>query len=86
MEDKKIFDDFPKVDCSDCSHYWDDSCNGVPQGSEKRCTAFLATKRVDIPVQIKSLRSALKWITGAFVVETFWVVCATIAIVVLCNG
>ena len=64
MEDtnKKIFDDFPKVDCSNCSHYWDDSCNGVPQGSEKRCTAFLATKRVDIPLELKALRERVKWL------------------------
>ena len=70
MEDKKIFDDFPRVDCNDCSHYWDDSCEGVPQGSEKRCTAFLATKRVDIPEQIKTLRNDIKWVYMACFVET----------------
>ena len=69
MEDinKKIFDDFPKVDCSDCSHYWHDSCEGAPQGSEKRCTAFLATKRVDIPNQINILRNDLKWLRAAII-------------------
>ena len=57
---KKIFDDFTKVDCSDCSHYWDDSCEGVKKGSEKRCTAFKAVKRIDIPVQVERLRRAGK--------------------------
>ena len=70
MEDKKIFDDFPRVDCNDCSHYWDDSCEGVPQDSEKRCTAFKATRRVDIPEQIKAIRNNIKWIYMAFFVET----------------
>lgn len=60
MEDKKIFEDFQRVDCNDCSHYWDDSCGGVKKGSEKRCTAFVATRRVDIPLEIKALRNDLK--------------------------
>jgi hypothetical protein len=68
--DKKIFEDFQRVDCNDCSHYWDDSCGGVKKDSEKRCTAFLATKRVDIPEQIKALRNDIKWVYMAFFVET----------------
>lgn len=70
MEDKKIFDDFQYVDCNDCSHYWDDTCEGVKKGSEKRCTAFKATRRVDIPEQIKALRNDIKWVYMAFFVET----------------
>lgn len=62
METKKIFEDFQQVDCNDCSHYWDDSCGGVKEGSEKRCTAFKATRRVDIPLEIKALRNDLKWL------------------------
>jgi len=58
----KRFDDWNVVDCNDCTHYWDDSCGGVKKGSEKRCTAFLATKRVDIPLQIKSLKTQIKWL------------------------
>ena len=62
MEDKKIFSDFEQVDCNDCSHYWDDSCGGVKKGTEKRCTAFLATRKVDIPLEIKALRERVKWL------------------------
>ena len=63
--EQKIFDDFQQVDCNDCSHYWDDSCEGVKKGSEKRCTAFKAVKRVDLPVQIKRLRSTVKGLVWA---------------------
>ena len=72
--ENKIFDEFPRVDCSDCSHYWDDSCNGVSQGSEKRCTAFLATRRVDIPQQIKKLNIAFRWLTIAVIIELILIV------------
>ena len=68
--ERKIFEDFERVDCNDCSHYWDDSCGGVKKGSEKRCTSFLATRRVDIPEQITALRSQLKWVYRALFVET----------------
>lgn len=58
--EQKIFDDFPRVDCNDCSHYWDDSCEGVKKGSEKRCTAFKAVRRVSIPEEIERLRKVVK--------------------------
>lgn len=67
MEDKKVFDDFPRVDCNDCQHYWTDACDGVPVGSQKPCTSFLATKRVDIPLQIEWLRKRLNGLNWAFI-------------------
>lgn len=66
-EPKQIFDDFPRVDCNDCQHYWSDTCDSVPVGSEKRCTSFLATKRVDIPLQIEWLRKRLNGLNWAFI-------------------
>ena len=66
MEDKKVFDDFPKVDCNECEPYWTGACDGVPVGSEKRCTAFKATRRVNIPEQIKSLRERVNGLNWAF--------------------
>ena len=60
MEDKKIFDEFPEVDCNGCESYWNNQCDGAVKGTEKRCTAFKATRRVDIPEQIKALRKSLK--------------------------
>lgn len=54
-----IFDE-EYVDCNNCEHYHDNTCDGVTVGSERRCTAFKATRREDIPEQIKSLREDIK--------------------------
>lgn len=54
MVESKIFDE-SYVDCNDCQHYWDDSCDGVPKDDIRPCTAFKATKRTDIPVQLEKL-------------------------------
>ena len=59
-DNKKIFDDFPAVDCNECESWWLNQCDGVKEGSTKPCTAFKATRRVNIPLQIESLTSALK--------------------------
>lgn len=61
-EEKKIFDDFIPVDCSKCEEWWLNKCDGVTVGSERHCTAFKATRREDIPQQLKSLRNALRWL------------------------
>lgn len=67
MSESKRFEDWNEVNCNDCQHYWTDACDGVPVGSEKRCTSFLATKRVDIPLQIKSLRKRVDGLNWAFI-------------------
>jgi hypothetical protein len=59
-DNNRIFDEFPKVDCNECSHYWDNSCDSVLKGSQKPCNSFLATRSVIIPQEIKSLKKALK--------------------------
>lgn len=62
------FDDFTPVDCLDCQHYWTDACDSLAIGSQKPCTAFLATRSIDIPLQIKTLQKALKWLTGGVLI------------------
>lgn len=62
---KRIFEDFPEVDCNQCEPYWNNQCDGTLVGSEKRCKAFKATRKVDIPFEIKSLESALKWLRNS---------------------
>lgn len=47
----KIFDDY-EVECNDCQHYWDDTCDGVPIAKKRNCTSFIATRTTDIPLQI----------------------------------
>lgn len=56
---EKIFDEF-NVDCLDCREYWADTCDGVPKGEIRPCTSFKATRSIDIPSQIKSLRNEIK--------------------------
>lgn len=61
--EKTKFDDWSDVkDCNDCQHYWNSTCDSPPNGSEKRCTAFLATRKVNTQAEIDSLRKALKWL------------------------
>lgn len=72
MSDTKRFSDWQEVDCNDCAHYWDSSCDGVKCHAEaprKLCQSFLATRSVVIPLQIKALRSHLKWLYGMVVLE-----------------
>ena len=72
LNEKKIFDDFPKVDCNECGHYWTSACDGVKptvNGSEKRCTSFIATRSVIIPAQIDALKTRLKWLYGAVILQ-----------------
>ena len=57
-----------KVDCNNCAHYWEDSCDGVPESQKRHCTSFLATRSVVIPNQIKRLQIAFKWLVGAYIV------------------
>ena len=58
-EDKRIFDDFPKVSCNECEHYYTNACDGVSKDSQKICKTFLATRSVSIPSEIKSLRKKI---------------------------
>jgi hypothetical protein len=60
----KIFDDY-QVDCNECKKYWDSSCDGVPISKKRNCTAYEATRTVDIPKRIDDLWECIKltWIT-----------------------
>lgn len=46
-------------DCNKCSHYWDDSCDGMKPNSVGKCTSFKATRHIDIPEQIAQLKLKL---------------------------
>ena len=61
-DNQKRFDDWQEVDCNDCARYWDSSCDGVKtahNASKKPCSAFLATRSVVIPEQIKRLQNRI---------------------------
>lgn len=62
MQDKKptkIFEDFPQVDCNECSRYWDNSCDGVSKAQKRPCNSFLATRSVVLPQKIKALEKEI---------------------------
>lgn len=66
----KRFDGWDEVDCNDCSHYWDSSCDGVKtsvKATGKPCNGFLAVRSVDIPQKIERLRKAVKRLCWAFI-------------------
>lgn len=54
----KIFDDY-LVDCNKCESYWLGQCDGVKQNEVRNCTAYKATREVDIPEQINKLKGDL---------------------------
>ena len=58
MIDPKRFDDYSAViDCNECSHYWDSSCDGVSKGSKATCNSYLATRSVVLPEKIRTLEN-----------------------------
>lgn len=58
-QDVRIFDEF-QVECTECEHYWDNSCDGVKCFEEKHCTSYKATKRMEIPKEIDKIRQNMK--------------------------
>lgn len=59
------FDDWSELkeaDCNSCASYWDDTCEGVLQGSQRRCTAFKAVRSITIPKRLEELENRVKWL------------------------
>lgn len=58
-QETKLFSEWDSdVDCNDCEHYWDNSCDGAtPKRLRRPCNSFLATRKVFIPEQIKALEN-----------------------------
>lgn len=64
---KSRFDDWKDVqDCNDCQHYWNNTCDAPTDGSKLRCNSFLATRKVNIQRQIKTLQDRNKSLTIGF--------------------
>ena len=59
MEERKIFEDYPTVDCNDCTNYWNDQCDGVTHIA-RDCKHYRATRKVFIPKRIEELEESLK--------------------------
>lgn len=63
QSEKKIFEEFPEVDCNHCATYWNSQCDGASVGSPQPCKHFKAVRRVNIPEALKSTQKSL---------ETLW--------------
>ena len=76
----KRFDEWSEVDCNQCQHYWNDSCDSVQQGVKRPCNSFLATRKVNIPAKLDSLKIKVKRIGLTLLIELMWLVVLTITI------
>ena len=63
----KIFDE-EYVDCVGCENYWINRCDGVSDDAERPCTAFVATRSINVPQQIKALKTQIKWLVRLIVI------------------
>ncbi len=70
MTEPKRFDDY-LADCNECQHYWNDTCDGAKPHDTRPCTSFKATRKVDIPEQIKKLDNEVKVLKKCYVFLTF---------------
>lgn len=61
-DNPKRFEDWEEVDCNECTHYWDSSCDGASKGSRIGCNSFLATRKVVIPERLNTLEKRFKWL------------------------
>ena len=60
------FDEWTYVDCNECINYWDNSCDGTPLHTERKCESYVACRTSDIPDQLKHLGKQLKY-TNRFI-------------------
>lgn len=57
-EERKIFEDYPEVDCNGCELYWTDRCDSAGR-TPKDCKFYKATRAVVIPAQLDDLEHRL---------------------------
>lgn len=68
------FEDWGIIDCNECTHYWDSSCDGVSKGSRVGCNSYLATRSVVIPERINALENRNRWLTlWCLMLSIFWI-------------
>lgn len=60
MGEQKRFENWEEVSCNDCACYWDNSCDGVKEGTKKLCNSFVASRQLTIPAEIKKLKKDVK--------------------------
>ena len=72
MSESKRFDDWNEiVDCNNCDHYWNNSCDSpktLIKGSTTLYNSFLATRSIVIPQKLERLEKAFKWLIACVVI------------------
>lgn len=81
-EYRTIFDDFPVVECNECEHFWNNSCDGVRIDQKRPCKSFLATRKVNLPREVESLKKTLFWLKIGYAAITGVVVAVVMSLVV----
>ena len=71
------FDNWEYVECNSCANYHNDTCDGVPSGQERNCTAYKAVRGSDLPARIKALEKTVKLLLVALGLTTLWIVLST---------
>lgn len=69
-KESKRFEDWEQVDCNECSHYWDSSCDGVSKGSRVGCNSYSATRSVVIPAKLNELEKRIELLRIALIIHT----------------
>lgn len=78
-----VFSEWEECDCNQCERYWDSSCDGVKKNKRKSCNAFMATRSVIIPEQIKDLQKQIKLLRWAVMVIAVVTILTNIGIMFL---
>ena len=76
----KRFEDWREVNCNDCQHYWDSSCDGASRGSKIGCNSYLATRSIVIPEKVNWLEKRVKQLEWEVIALS---VCLSIALIAL---
>lgn len=81
-EKEFVFDEWDEfIDCDECKRFWDDTCDGVPVGSQKACKSFLATRKVDIPLRVNFLQRDVNFLTKLMYIGGAWLGLLTIGMI-----
>ena len=68
-QDNSRFDDYSDiVECGHCERWWNNQCDGVSDGAERPCKAFLATRKVSLPEDVERLTDRLDSLSRSVIV------------------
>ena len=83
MENQKLFDEWNEVnECTNCESWWTSQCDGTPEGSERPCKAFKATRKVKIPEDIEALKNNVRALENRLVLTQTSVILTTVALII----